>query len=100
MHSSLSCAYISHTGYSVCPAGCVFEVTWCFRFHSRVEWSERPSFSGVYRKSCVRPMSPAFTHVYGVLGGEGAEGGERAQGSFVSDMVHVGSYVFCASTAL
>ena len=100
MHSTLSRAYISHTGYSVWPAGCVFEVTWCFRFHSRFEWSERPSLSTVYRKSCVRPMAAAFAHVYGVLGGEGAEGGERAQGSKVADMVHVGSHVFCASTAL
>ena len=100
MHSSFSRAYISHTAYSVWPAVWVREVTWCFKFHSCVEWSERPSFSGVYRKSCERPISAAFAHVAGTLGGDGAEGGEREQGNFVADMVHFGSYLFSASTGL
>eukprot|EP00964_Phaeocystis_antarctica_P124775 scaffold88407_cov66-Phaeocystis_antarctica.AAC.3 len=45
-------------------------------------------------------MSPAFAHVAGTLGGDGAEGGEREHGIFFADMVHDGSYLFCASTGL
>jgi len=48
----------------------------------------------------VNPIAKASGHEAGVLGGDGADGGERSQGILVVDIMHVGLNVFVASTGL